>query len=175
VGREYGISKHTIYGWKAKYGGMDVTGAQEAKQLQDENTRLRKLVANLESLQGSAAVGDSKKRMELVAMKAAVEPVEQQYAFSQRRACSLLMVAVSSVRYQARSSDEDHRAENGGRSRLQAGTRCRQSPVSLGFERQIYTYLLSREYGDSPGFSVFTRRAGVIRHFSSGEMSLKAA
>ena len=43
-------------------------------------------------------------------MKAAVEHVEQQYAFSQRRACSLLMVAVSSVRYQARSSDEDLRA-----------------------------------------------------------------
>jgi len=36
-------------------------------------------------------------------MKAAVEHVEQEYAFSQRRACSLLMVAVSSVRYQARN------------------------------------------------------------------------
>jgi putative transposase len=43
-------------------------------------------------------------------MKTAVELVEQQYAFSQRRACSLLMVAVSSVRYQARSSEEDLRA-----------------------------------------------------------------
>jgi len=42
-------------------------------------------------------------------MKAAVERVEQQYAFSQRRACSLLMVAVLSVRYQVRSSDEDLR------------------------------------------------------------------
>ena len=39
--------------------------------------------------QGSTAVGDSKKRMELVAMKAAVEHVQQQYAFSQRRACGL--------------------------------------------------------------------------------------
>jgi putative transposase len=48
--------------------------------------------------------------MDLVAMKAAVEHVEHEYAFSQRRACSLLMVAVSSVRYQARSSDEDLRA-----------------------------------------------------------------
>jgi hypothetical protein len=35
---------------------------------------------------GSAAVGDPKKRMELVAMKAVVEQVQQQYAFSQRRA-----------------------------------------------------------------------------------------
>ena len=43
-------------------------------------------------------------------MKAAVEHVQQEYAFSQRRACGLLMVAVSSVRYQQSSSDEDLRA-----------------------------------------------------------------
>ena len=47
VAREQGVSKHTIYAWKAKYGGMDVSQAQEAKQLRDENTRLRKLVADL--------------------------------------------------------------------------------------------------------------------------------
>jgi putative transposase len=47
VGREYGVSKHTIYTWKAKYGGMDVSEAQEAKQLRDENNRLKKLVAEL--------------------------------------------------------------------------------------------------------------------------------
>ncbi|SRR6266700_2919616 len=35
VAREVGVSKHTIYGWKAKYGGMDVSQAQEAKQLRD--------------------------------------------------------------------------------------------------------------------------------------------
>jgi len=47
VAREVGVSKHTIYAWKAKYGGMDVSQAQEAKQLRDENTRLRELVADL--------------------------------------------------------------------------------------------------------------------------------
>jgi putative transposase len=31
VEREVGVSKHTIYAWKAKYGGMDVSQAQEAK------------------------------------------------------------------------------------------------------------------------------------------------
>jgi transposase len=31
VAREQGVSKHTIYAWKAKYGGMDVSEAQEAK------------------------------------------------------------------------------------------------------------------------------------------------
>jgi putative transposase len=47
VGREVSVSKHTIYSWKAKYGGTDVSQAQEAKQLRDENTRPRKLVADL--------------------------------------------------------------------------------------------------------------------------------
>ncbi len=47
VAREMGVSKHTLYAWKAKYGGMNVSEAQEAKQLRDENTRLRKLVADL--------------------------------------------------------------------------------------------------------------------------------
>lgn len=47
VARENGVSKHTIYSWKAKYGGMEVSEAQEAKQPRDENTRQRKLVADL--------------------------------------------------------------------------------------------------------------------------------
>ena len=47
VGREVGVSKHTIYAWKAKYGGMTVSEAQEAKQLREENTKLKKLVVDL--------------------------------------------------------------------------------------------------------------------------------
>jgi len=47
VGREVGVSKHTIYGWKAKYGGMEVSEVQEVKQLREENGRLKKLVADL--------------------------------------------------------------------------------------------------------------------------------
>src|SRR6202167_2631429 len=47
VAREAGVSKHTIYAWKAKYGGMEVSEAQEVKQLREENRRLKKLVAGL--------------------------------------------------------------------------------------------------------------------------------
>jgi putative transposase len=47
VAREVGVSKHTIYAWKAKYGGMEVSEAQEVKQLRDENARLKRLVADL--------------------------------------------------------------------------------------------------------------------------------
>jgi putative transposase len=47
VRRELGVSKHTIYAWKAKYGGMSVGEAQRLRQLEDENGRLKKLVADL--------------------------------------------------------------------------------------------------------------------------------
>lgn len=47
VARELGVSKHTIYTWKAKYGGLDVNEAQGLKELEEENRRLKKLVANL--------------------------------------------------------------------------------------------------------------------------------
>jgi putative transposase len=47
VAREVGVSKHTIYAWKAKYGGMDVNEVQEVKQLREENGGLKKLVADL--------------------------------------------------------------------------------------------------------------------------------
>src|SRR6202049_5369193 len=47
VARECGVSKHTIYAWKSKYGGMDVNEAQEVKQLREENAPLKKLVADL--------------------------------------------------------------------------------------------------------------------------------
>lgn len=47
VAREQGVSKHTIYAWKAKYGGMEVSEAEEVKHLRDENARLKKLVAEL--------------------------------------------------------------------------------------------------------------------------------
>jgi putative transposase len=47
VAREVGVSTHTIYAWKAKYGGMDVSEAQEAKQLREENARLKKMLADV--------------------------------------------------------------------------------------------------------------------------------
>ena len=47
VAREMGVSKHTIYAWKQKYGGLELAEAQELKQLRDENARLKRLVADL--------------------------------------------------------------------------------------------------------------------------------
>lgn len=56
IGRELGVSRYTLAAWKAKYGGMSVSEAQRLRQLEDENARLKKLVADL-SLSGSTAIG----------------------------------------------------------------------------------------------------------------------
>ncbi len=45
VGRKHGISSATLYKFKAKYGGMDVSDARRLKALEDENARLKKLLA----------------------------------------------------------------------------------------------------------------------------------
>ena len=43
--RRHGISDETFYNWKAKFGGMDVSDAKRLKALEDENARLKKLLA----------------------------------------------------------------------------------------------------------------------------------
>ena len=43
--RKHGISDATFYKWKAKYGGLEVSEAKRLKALEDENTRLKKLLA----------------------------------------------------------------------------------------------------------------------------------
>ena len=44
--RRHGISENTYYKWKAKYGGLGLTEAKRLKQLEEENARLKKLVAS---------------------------------------------------------------------------------------------------------------------------------
>lgn len=56
VCRRHGISSATFYKWKAKYGGLEVSEARRLKALEDENARLKKLLA--ESMLNEAALRD---------------------------------------------------------------------------------------------------------------------
>jgi putative transposase len=56
VCRRHGISDATFYKWKAKYEGMEVSDAKRLKALEDENRRLKKLLA--ESMLDNAALKD---------------------------------------------------------------------------------------------------------------------
>jgi putative transposase len=44
--RKYGISDATFYNWRSRYGGMDVSEARRLRQLEEENQRLKRLVAD---------------------------------------------------------------------------------------------------------------------------------
>ena len=56
VCRRHWISDATFYKWKSKYGGMEVSDAKRLKALEDENRRLKKLLA--ESMLDNAALKD---------------------------------------------------------------------------------------------------------------------
>jgi len=45
--RQHGIVEQTLYRWKAKYGGLDVSDARKLKQLEEENRKLKHVVAEL--------------------------------------------------------------------------------------------------------------------------------
>ena len=47
IAREHGISEATVYNWKAKYGGMEVSDVKKMKEMEEENARLKRIVANL--------------------------------------------------------------------------------------------------------------------------------
>lgn len=47
VAREVGVSEATLYAWKSRYGGLEVSEAKRLRQLEDENRRLKQLVADL--------------------------------------------------------------------------------------------------------------------------------
>ena len=54
LARKHGISEATLYNWKAKYSGMDVSDAKRLRSLEEENRRLKKLLA--ESILDQAAL-----------------------------------------------------------------------------------------------------------------------
>eukprot|EP01042_Synura_sphagnicola_P028555 gene28555-36826_t len=94
VCRKHGISSATFYKFKAKYGGMDVSDARRLKTLEDENARLKKLLA--EQMLDNAILKDRK----------AVAHACTVHAVSQRRACLALTIDRSTVRYTSTRPDD---------------------------------------------------------------------
>lgn len=46
LARRHGVSEATIYNWKGKYGGLEVSGARRLRELGSENVRLKRLLAD---------------------------------------------------------------------------------------------------------------------------------
>ena len=105
VCRRHGISDATFYKWKAKYGGLEVSEARRLKSLEDENRRLKKLLA--EAMLDNAALKDLLgKTVEPAARREAVARLIERYRMSQVRACRLVGLNRSSLNYQSRRPDD---------------------------------------------------------------------
>ncbi len=78
IARELEVSKHTIYAWKSKCGGLDVSEAQEVKQLRGRERPTQEAGGSPNSRQGHAAIGVPKTLIRLVERRAAVwRPIEE--------------------------------------------------------------------------------------------------
>lgn len=53
LARKHGVCEATLYNWKAKYGGLEVSDARKLRALEDENAKLKKLLAD-QMLEASA-------------------------------------------------------------------------------------------------------------------------
>ncbi|PCD64709.1 MULTISPECIES: IS3 family transposase [Rhizobium] len=99
--RKHGISEATFYNWKAKYGGMEISEAKRLKALEDENAKLKKLLA--EQMLDAAALRELlfKKMVGPAAKREAVTHLKAVMGLSERRACQIISADRKTVRYRS--------------------------------------------------------------------------
>ncbi|MEH7845959.1 IS3 family transposase [Rhizobium laguerreae] len=105
--RKHGVSDASIYKWKAKFGGMEVSEAKRLKTLEDENTKLKRLLAD--AMLDNAALKDlfGKEVVTPAAKRKAVAHLMSHHGMSERRACKVIGFCRMTVRYETRR-DDDH-------------------------------------------------------------------
>jgi putative transposase len=105
LARRHGVSEATIYNWKAKYGGLEVSEAKRLRALEDENAKLKRLLAEamldnagLKDL--LAKIGDARCQAEAVAR------LQAYLGMSERRACRVIGADRKSMRYRSQRDDD---------------------------------------------------------------------
>ena len=141
--RKHGVSNATFYKWKAKYAGMSVSELKRLRSIEDENRRLKQIVAQ-QALDNWA----------LKARRLATTYAIEGLGLSERRACLLVGVSSSVYRYEPKRGDDDALRR---RMRELAGERKRFGSPRLHI-------MLKREGGwwsITSGPSAFTTRRGL--------------
>lgn len=98
--RRIGITKPTFYCWKRQYAGLDSDHARQLKQLQEENERLKKIVAEL-SLDKAMLADVIKKMVRSSPLRAIVDYLKNRYMNSERHACRLIGMARRAYHYKS--------------------------------------------------------------------------
>ncbi|MFG1400277.1 IS3 family transposase [Roseixanthobacter pseudopolyaromaticivorans] len=140
LARKHGVSEGTIYAWNAKFGGMSVSEAQRLKALEDENRRLKSLLAD--AMLDKAALNELlfKKMVGPAAVRQGVARLRTVFEISERRACSIVQADRKMVRYRSCRPPE---------------TALRERLRSLATERRRFGYrrlfVLLRREGEPSG------------------------
>ncbi|WP_156944557.1 IS3 family transposase [Bradyrhizobium sp. Ec3.3] len=104
--RKHGVSDASIYKWKAKFGGMEVSEAKRLKTLEDENSRLKRLLAD--AMLDNAALKDlpGKEVVTPAAKRKAVAHLVDTHGMSERRACKAIGCCRMTMRYRTTRVDD---------------------------------------------------------------------
>nr|WP_309700425.1 MULTISPECIES: IS3 family transposase [unclassified Sphingomonas] len=109
--RKHGMSSATYYAWKAKFGGLEVSDAKRLRSLEEENARLKRLLAD--TMLDNAGLKDLlfKKVVTPAAKRQAVAHLQATLGMSERRACAVVGADRTSMRYRScRADDGDLRS-----------------------------------------------------------------
>ncbi|MCA1738596.1 MAG: IS3 family transposase [Actinobacteria bacterium] len=107
VAKEFGISEATFHRWKARYSGMSSQEAKRLKELEKENARLKKLLAEKELDIDMLKEVKSGKLLSPSRRRRAVKHLQKNFEVSERRACQVLGQPRSSQRYISTKADID--------------------------------------------------------------------
>ncbi|WP_438272940.1 IS3 family transposase [Zobellia uliginosa] len=107
VCRKMGISEATFYNWKKKYGGLGVSELRRLKNLEEENSQLKKLVADL-SLDKQILQDVLKKKVLRPSRKRGmVDNIRMEYNISIQRCCKLILLHKSVFYYKAKGRSDE--------------------------------------------------------------------
>jgi Transposase len=103
--RKHGVSDASIYKWNAKFGGMEVSEAKRLRSLEDENTKLKRLLAD--AMLDNVAQGSPGKEVVTPAReRKAVAHLVGAHRMSERRACKAVGCCRRTMRYQTTRADD---------------------------------------------------------------------
>ncbi|WP_139337038.1 MULTISPECIES: IS3 family transposase [Burkholderiaceae] len=100
--RQHGFSDASFYTWRAKFGGMEVSEARRLKELETENARLKKLLAEAMLDMQALKVVVKGKPLSPQAKREAVAVIREKVNISERRACRLVGLSRSVLHYEAK-------------------------------------------------------------------------
>jgi putative transposase len=106
VAKRHGVSEQTIYTWRKRFGTFQADDVRRLKQLEAENARGKKLVAERD-LEIEVMKEITAKKMVSVPARRTQVTFATGRGLSQRRACTLLSVARSALRYRSRKAEKD--------------------------------------------------------------------